>query len=175
MTKYEHALYYDIFTKRCYGFLDPAIADASVIFDVGGNIGFFAARCFAQNQTCTIHFFEPILSFCVDAQQRLQVWQDRLQVYPAAAWTQEGEISFFYNATKPMQSSLWTNHFLDPRGEEMDVATLDFAAFVASFPDRIDVLKMDIEGAEFAVLERFTQEHFQRIGSIAIEYHVLFP
>lgn len=41
--------------------------------------------------------------------------------------------------------------------------------------ERIDLLKMDIEGAEFEVLLDFTQEDFKKIKVLFLEYHLVKP
>lgn len=56
--------------------------------------------------------------------------------------------------------------------QEITVPTRSLAGFLDSLGDEhIDLLKLDIEGAEIAALESLTDSHLARIGQITAEFH----
>ncbi len=54
----------------------------------------------------------------------------------------------------------------------IEVELIDLAAYIHSFPQKIDVLKMDIEGAEIEILEKFLAEKtYEKIKLMLVETH----
>lgn len=73
-----------------------------------------------------------------------------------------------------MQSSGFTNHFLNPAGRQIQVEMQRLDEYIDEyFIESIDVLKMDIEGMEFEVLMDLPEIYFEKIKSIVLEYHIL--
>ncbi len=89
----------------------------------------------------------------------------------AAAWTSSGIISLGVG-TDGMNATVMEDK--STRGEwkrSIIVPCFDFSTFVA-FAEKIDVVKMDIEGAEYPVLEKMVAEGTDRkIGLLLIEWH----
>jgi len=78
----------------------------------------------------------------------------------AAIWTENGEITF--NATGVDSGRI------DPDGFEM-VKARDVAELI---PDEVDLMKIDIEGAEFDVIDRMVDSGaIDRVWNMAVEFH----
>ena len=73
-----------------------------------------------------------------------------------------------------MQSSNYTS-FLNPRGEVIEVKMITLKQYLNRQNPKgaVTVVKMDIEGMEFEVLESWDDEMFEKIGSLIIEIHLL--
>jgi FkbM family methyltransferase len=57
-------------------------------------------------------------------------------------------------------------------GEQIEIQALDFSQFVAELPETEIYCKMDIEGAEFAVLRKMIKDQsIKKIKKIWIEWH----
>lgn len=75
-----------------------------------------------------------------------------------------------------MQSSLYTNHFLNQKPESREVKLIDIMAYIRKKRiETINVMKVDIEGYEFELFEHLPNTFFQKIETLAFEYHILFP
>lgn len=132
-----------------------------VIFDVGANIGQTALHYRALFPGATIHCFEPFPpSF---EQLRVAVGRDpHAQLHLLALAASSGSARLKVNRSAATNSLLpsderaahyWGGGLLDTEGEvEVVTRTLDeFCA--AQGIGRVDVLKLDVQGAEYAVLE----------------------
>jgi FkbM family methyltransferase len=57
-------------------------------------------------------------------------------------------------------------------GQKIRVASISFSDLCHSFHlSSVDLLKMDIEGGEYAVFEKMTSADFEKIQAIILEYH----
>jgi FkbM family methyltransferase len=140
---------------------DLVTADAQVIFDVGANVGATARRYRALYPRADIHCFEPYPpSF-----QRLSaaLAGDRLaSLHPTALSSAPGRALLNVNRNAETNSLLpsdgraaqyWGEGVLETEGGvEVDVQTLDGFCAQHSIA-RVDVLKLDVQGAEYSVLE----------------------
>jgi hypothetical protein len=79
----------------------------------------------------------------------------------------------FFESRRDVSGSIFPTHRNIAKGDveryEVPVVTLD--ELVQQAGGRIDVLKMDIEGAEFEVLEKAAPEALSRINQILVEFH----
>ncbi|MGE3690010.1 MAG: FkbM family methyltransferase [Novosphingobium sp.] len=134
-----------------------AAAGAKVIFDVGANIGFYSlswANGLAPGGT--VHSFEPVpvtydrLSRNIEINHR----GDTVLANNFALGSEKSTVTIFLPAFSGSSASSLKN--LHPEEEsvevEAQVETLD-AYFAARGLDRLDFMKIDVEGAELLVLQ----------------------
>jgi FkbM family methyltransferase len=129
------------------------------ILDLGANVGVFAAYVFDEDRSARVVCFEPdaenaaVLRSSIDANPTL-VWE----LVEACAATEEGTVRF--------TSGLFTNSRVEEEGGGELVRAVDI------FPpaERAAYLKIDIEGAEWAIL---ADPRFMSLPAkvIALEYH----
>lgn len=124
-------------------------ANADVVFDVGANIGYYTVQ-FARVARGTVHAFEPmshqfgILRRNVDLNELDNVEARRIVVSDDAAVHRV----FFAGADNTGSSSL---EIPSDRFEDVESIPLDEYCEVEGI-DRIDVVKIDVEGHELSVL-----------------------
>lgn len=95
--------------------------------------------------------------------------QKRLQLEPVAVWTEETDLSFFPPKDPQHVSFSATN--LQGTRQPIKVPAKPLPAILqAAGVDQVDLLKLDIEGAEYAVLERL---NLDALGAriLCVEYH----
>jgi FkbM family methyltransferase len=151
--------YGEIFLKRHY--CCGPLRDRPVIVDCGGNIG-LSAIWFAQSYPgADITVYEPDASLCEILERNLSGARcTGVRVVNAAAWVSDGEIAF--DATGDDSGKV------DPSGKTR-VRAVDLAL---ALPERVDLLKLDIEGAEFEVLEHLLNTGSSaRVNHTAVEFH----
>jgi FkbM family methyltransferase len=139
-------------------------AIAPVIVDCGANIGYTALHYKRRYPSARIISFEPDPEFLPLLQVNLQRnGASDVQVVPAAAWIRDGE-------------ALWVMEGKDgsrladaPSGQRTTtVRTVDLRTFLA---DPVDLLKLDIEGAEFEVVPHL-RPVLHRVQNVVIECHI---
>lgn len=120
-----------------------------------------------------IYAFEPNPDF---KKQMLDIesQHEKVTYIPKAVWTEDGVIQFAVDKTPtplgstamPGKVAIW-NVF-----DKVDVEAIDFSKWLTQFKDDEVIIKMDIEGAEFPVLEKMILDKTIFIPSkIMVEFH----
>lgn len=83
--------------------------------------------------------------------------------------TDDVEVSFYEDNNSPYNGSYIFNYF---NGVEYKIKTKTLESLmVENEIDYIDILKVDIEGAEYDVMPSISDETYSKIGQITIEFH----
>ncbi len=174
MNKYDKALEYEIFIKKEYSFADEVIKQAKIVFDIGGHIGLFSQYCYSLNPWCEIHYFEPIPELYNQAKEQLK--NQNIVLNNIGISAQTGQQRIYFNSQKTMQSSIFNQTFLNPTGEERVVQMQNIEEYcVRQNISCIDLLKLDVEGMEYEILESFSDEFLQKIQALLLEFHIFSP
>ncbi|SDT86105.1 methyltransferase, FkbM family [Verrucomicrobium sp. GAS474] len=136
------------------------------ILDIGGNVGLFSVAARRRFPSALIHVYEPNAALLLHL--RVQAAGIGAAVFPEAAGARDGEITFF-----PTSDSMTGT--VEPTSENGTGVTVPQTS-LASALDRlagpggtVDLVKMDCEGAEWAMLE--DRASLSRIGRLLLEYH----
>ncbi len=143
------------------------------VIDLGGNIGLFSLLAAQSNPNARIVAFEPgppnqrMFRMNMLANPDLSA---RVELRTQAVAGQAGQATWNFDAENPGGSSLLAGS----GGASVNTFTVELFPFhdcVAQAPGRVALLKMDIEGAEWDVLEHTPDESWARIDAIALELH----
>lgn len=105
-----------------------------------------------------IYAFEPNLELEIPS------WVSRDVV-----WIKDGTVRFKLNRDRNDASSI--NSGMGSY-EKVDYPCIDFSRFIRELPDDVIVCSMDIEGAEFKVLEKMLKDNtIDKITVLDIEFH----
>jgi FkbM family methyltransferase len=159
----------DVFFKSYH--LPPAGIDPRElrhIWDLGANIGLTIAHMAAKFPRAQITGVELDADNAALCSKNISRWQDRCEVIAAGVWTSSGTVEYV-RPTGRVQSF----HVVDATGSmpsaRAPAISLN-ALLERSGAVLIDYVKMDIEGAERAVLNENT-EWASRVRSIKVELH----
>jgi FkbM family methyltransferase len=152
--------YTEIFSNELYRFQSQR--DIPLIIDCGSNIGLSVLFFKAIYPASKIIAFEPDPNNFLLLQENVK--QNHLQsieLNKAAVWTKDGEISFESNETE-------ASHISDSPSSNR-VAAVRLRRIMEQYP-KIDFLKIDIEGAEWEVMQD-VKELLSRVDNLFLEYH----
>jgi FkbM family methyltransferase len=153
----------EIFCREDY----KADADETVIVDFGSNIGVSAAYFLSRGPDVRTYLFEPLPRNVERLRRNLTRFSDRYTLEEVAVGPQEGEVQFGWEETGRYGGvGLAT-------GNTITVACRDSTKIleeVVAAHGRIDVLKVDIETLEEAVIGRIPLDLAQHIRKIYVEY-----
>lgn len=156
----------DVFVGRFH--LPPAeVVEPRVIWDLGANIGLTVAHFAALYPTARVVGVEPDPETAEAARRNIAPWADRCSIVTGAAWSSDGELSF---AQEPGEE--FGAHVIDPLemgGTALTVQGYSLDTLLAD-DDRVDYLKVDIEGAEHEILSNRTG-WAARVGCVSVEIH----
>lgn len=155
----------EVLTNEEYGFLRPYLTapKAPVVFDIGAHVGLFALWCLQQNPQAALYSLEAnpstyaILAQNVKA-QGLANWV----ALNRAAW-QSDEWIMFDNNAESMSSHVTT------KGDTR-VQGISWASLMQQWPAAVDIMKVDIEGAEESFITA-APDMLDRIKLLVIELH----
>jgi FkbM family methyltransferase len=158
---------WQIFLRRVY----EVRPTDRVIVDAGGNIGLFS--CYAswrapQSQILTIEPFPTTVERLRThlAENRLG---ERVTVLDRALTATSGEVVMALDSPSSQQKPVLQG---TAQGKTVvRLPSVPLSEAVATLPERIDLLKMDIEGSEFEVLLSTPRATLQRFRRINVEHH----
>lgn len=137
----------------------------SVVIDLGGNAGEFSAAM-VRRFGCTCHAVEPNPAMVA------QIPSDpRLHIYRYAVGGARGEATFHVSEEDPLGSSL---HPVETTtySETLTVSVETLSGVMERVEaDWIDLVKVDIEGAEIPMFEACPDHDLRRVGQFTVEFH----
>jgi FkbM family methyltransferase len=164
----------ETFLDRFYDRFGTPLGAGWTIVDIGGGIGDFttyAARAHASN---TVYAFEPTPESYGLLQENLKRNQAlNAHGYAQAIWSEEGTLYIDTSVGEPGQfishaGGISTSN----KNASIAVASISLAQALQSLGiNRCDLLKMDCEGAEYAILFTSPPETLEKIRRIVMEYH----
>lgn len=95
----------------------------------------------------------------------------------AALWTEDGEVTFFIDEKDFDGSSVFADQSGLVGGTKISVPAVKLSRWLMEnvSPDDYCVLKLDIEGAEYPVLEQLLEEgSISRVDELFVEFHIRF-
>ena len=143
----------------------------SIIVDVGGNQGNFAAEMMKRFD-CYLEVYEPdLLAFTTTS---LRLNSDRAIVQMRAVAGKSGIRSFYRAAPLSGGNSIIEGHSeFESYGEKATVHQV-YAVSMESILRRlpsVDLVKLDCEGAEIEIIEQTPPQLWSKVRQITIEFH----
>jgi FkbM family methyltransferase len=163
----------ETFLDRFYERFGTPLGAGWIIVDIGGGIGDFttyAARAHASN---TVHAFEPTPESFELLQENLK--RNRAlnaRGYAQAIWSEEGTLYIDTTVGEPGQFISHAEGSASTGTASIPVPSITLAqAFQRLGINHCDLLKMDCEGAEYAILFNSPPEALEKVQRIVMEYH----
>ena len=146
-----------------------AVRSDSIVVDVGLGEDISFSTALIERTGCTVHGFDPTPRAISHVEA---LAPRRFVLHKLGVAARKGRATFHLpNNEQHVSGSLARASHTGARAIEVDLVSLD-EVFSLTGAARIDVLKLDIEGAEFDVLldESFAR-HAPQIGVLCIEFH----
>jgi FkbM family methyltransferase len=153
------------------------LPDRLVAVDLGANQGSFTQQVLGRADE--IHAVEPD-PLVFEKLQATFATQPNVKLYNAAIGGKDGEISFYrqseFDESDPLRNSVSSSVFSDHRGvnaaRAITVPQIGIVRFLEKIGKHVDLMKVDIEGAEVPFLETlFDSVLLNRISVILVETH----
>lgn len=159
---------HEVFARRDY---EVGSAPATTL-DCGANIGVAALWALTLRPDARVHCVEPVESNLAELRLNLEGLEDRYEVEEAAVAAEEGEVDF----------GLDTSGRYGGIGRETGRLVKVRARAIADVVDdcldrwgRIELLKIDVEGAELPILHALDPERLSLVDAIAVEHDGPLP
>jgi FkbM family methyltransferase len=142
------------------------------IIDIGANVGYFSLFMFSRYPKASLYSYEP-MPFNYG---QLKKYQDHYQQFDwhteqrAVADHRDG-ITLF-SSTLDGFSTMASVFEEDRKGEQIAVETLTLSDVLDKYQlDRVNLIKLDCEGSEYAILYNCAEETLAKLELISIETH----
>ncbi len=145
----------------------PQLNSDSIVFDLGGFKGQFASDLYSK-YFCKVYVFEPVLKFYRYINDRFNR-NNNIHVFQLALGNK--------NSKEPIFLSGDATSLHRQLGSEETITFKRFDDFLnENNIDRIDLLKINIEGAEYDLLEFLIKENLiSKIYNIQVQFHDFIP
>lgn len=163
-------MFYEIFRDLTYNFRNCKINSGDIVLDIGANIGVFSRYAIA-NGAHEVYSFEPI-------KENYDLLVKNSKEYSIIPFncgiSNENMIEKFHvDSTEGGHTIL----DVDPNGSrtneirEIECYSIDWLMKENWIPNKINFMKIDVEGAEIKVLEGISDENLKKIDKIVMEWH----
>lgn len=143
-----------------------ANTDIKVVVDIGSNIGISALYFLSRNQQAKCYLFEPDPNNFPKLHQNLSDYKVQYELHENAVSDENAEVKFGIESTGRYGG-------IDVKtGNYISVTCLDINDVledILSKEKQIDILKLDIEGAEIKTVAAIKQPFLKKIKHIYIE------
>lgn len=147
--------------------LEYDLGPNSVVFDLGGYEGQWASDLFAR-YCCIIHIFEPVPEFAARIEKRFE--RNKSIVIHRFGLSDETKVVKIYLGDDA--SSMYGQ-----TGDQCEAHLMKAADFIdQSNIHKIDLLKINIEGGEYDLLEHLIESGvIENITDIQVQFHDIIP
>lgn len=146
-----------------------AIQPTDTIIDIGGHIGSFSIWASQQAHQGKVYTFEPNPENFHLLRENKELNQvSNLEIFNLAVADKIGELTLFNSVHQNMGHSLYENHL--PNYVKVKTTTLDEILQIHNI-QKVHLLKIDAEGAEYPILLNASSQTLQKINKIILEYH----
>ncbi|MFZ3043626.1 MAG: FkbM family methyltransferase [Minisyncoccia bacterium] len=171
---YFESLFSEIFFKETYYL--PRTQEPIRIIDCGANIGMSLLYIKIRAPQARVTCFEPNPAARAVLEKNIEAngWGKDVQVFPYALGKEKGTVDFFVEGTVATSSGGSVAHYLksDVRALHSYPVEVDMLSHYIDGP--VDLLKIDIEGPEFEVLEELVaKQKLRHVAAVQLEYHYI--
>lgn len=146
-------------------FFSDGISSRSVVLDLGANHGNFSHELI-RHFDCHVYAVEANPELC-----QAIACHPKLQLTNAAVAGKAGKTAFYISNRSDQSSSIVAEH-AGSTARKIEIQTVTLAELIERFANPIvDLLKVDIEGAEIEMFEATPDGLLQRCTQITVEFH----
>jgi FkbM family methyltransferase len=149
----------DVLLDDCY-FLHEFPDDVKTVIDIGGHVGLFSIAARNRWPHAVIHTYEP--NGALKERWEKHASQARFSVYEEAIGEISGKVSLVPNEDSVQVRTAETANGL--------VKQTAFRNAIAKLGDSVDLVKLDCEGAEWAILR--DKETWAKVRFLTMEFHL---
>ena len=164
----------------CGHTFDNRLTPESIVLDLGANRGLFS-KGILDRYNCTVIAYEPSRLLCNGPLQEISQDYPRFMFLQKAVWSEDKSMTLTDFCDKNGNTSGVANtlmeHKTDMRRdgrylrEKYEVQCESINKILKKYV-KVDILKVDIEGSEFEVLTKISDENLKKCNQICVEFHL---
>lgn len=171
---YFEGLFFEIFLKGTYSL---ARTDEPIqAIDCGANIGVSLLYIKTRAPRARVVCFEPNPAARAVLEKNIaeNKWGNDVHVFPYALGKEKGTVEFFVEGKVPTSSGGGVANYSKNKNSPLSSYMVDVDTLSHYIDGTVDLLKIDIEGGEFDVLEELVaHDALKFVDRIQLEYHYI--
>ncbi len=165
----DRLMIWEVWNAKTYDDKQFPIREEDTVVDIGAHIGAFSVRAAGLAHRGHVYAYEPSSNnFDMLTANRLLNNLDNLYIEKSAVSGRQGQMTLYTPAGNPIMGSLLQS--ASAHTESVNVTTMTDIVAQRRIA-RIDLLKMDVEGAEYDILFNCPDETLAKIQRVVMEYH----
>jgi FkbM family methyltransferase len=167
----DPAVFDQIFINSDLAVLTSHVRDARVIVDLGANVGYSSIVLLNAFPNAFVLAVEPDPSSVAICSRNLEPYGDRARLVKAGIWNRSCSLKLVRGEFGDGKE--WATQVRPTEaGETADVEALDMPSLLGMCPHpTIDILKIDIEGAEATLFGEGAEDWLKRVRNFCVEIH----
>ncbi len=141
-----------------------------LVLDLGGNIGLFSLLAARAHAAAQVYTYEPgppnYRLFETNCLLKRAALAERIHLRKEAVAGRTCQTQWCFDDLNPGGSGLFAT-----AGSKFPVQIRAFEEVVRGLPAPVDLVKIDIEGAEYSLLAETPREAWEKVGAISLELH----
>ena len=164
---------YEMYAEDTYDldwFVGDLLDEEIHVLDIGAHVGTFSCLLGAVHPTATVDAFEPSPEASAFLRRNIDEngLADRIRVHEAALAAHSGSAVLDVRGEASIHSRLAEHD----AGDGTEVRTVSFDDAVESAGGRVELVKLDCEGGEYALYES-SPESWRTVQRVVLEYHAI--
>jgi FkbM family methyltransferase len=166
----DRDVFAEVFVRRQFAHLDYP-GDPRLIVDCGANVGYVSRYFLTRFPNTHLLAIEPDHDSFEVLQQNVEPFRDRVTTLCAAVWSHGTRLSLSRGTYRDGRE--WATQVREcSGGEKANVAAVDIGSLLSERAfEHIDILKVDIEGAEKQLFAESCHTWIDKVSMIVIELH----
>ncbi len=167
----------ETFLDQFYTRFGTPVQAGWTIIDIGAAIGEYSLYAALAKPGVRVFAFEPFSDSYQILHKNLVInGLQTVKAFQKAVWGRTGTLNLNLETGEPLQIYSYDAKSGDDKSEGLLVEALSLEEAIQSIQiDKVDLLKMDCEGAEYEILRNASRETLAKIDRIIMEYHDLSP
>lgn len=166
----------EVFGRDCYRLGSAGMPASPTVVDVGANIGAFALAVSASRPRAHVSAYEasPAAVAALQANVAANGAGDRVSVHHCAVIGAPERGTVWLNEQQGdlcTSSVVLTDQACPAATHRVEVPATTLGAVLRSHPNGVDLLKMDVEGAEYEIVAATPIDQLARVARVVLEYH----
>ena len=157
--------YEQFFTDKIYENFFNQIDNLESVIDIGANVGLFTEL--ALRKGANVVKSVEINDVAIDIFKSLHSDKENVELVTKAVSKGDGEIEIFIDPENSLVSSVFSNH----TSNLLNSKTIKTIGLNDLVKKQINLVKMDVEGAEFDIFEGTSIETLKKIDFLLMEFH----
>lgn len=154
-----------IFIREQYSPAGNLSVSPQTMIDCGANVGYATVYFLNRYPDLTAVAVEPDSANLEVCRRNLMAYSNRVQIFQAGVWNCPSRLV--------LSGTGWGVHVREANPNEVpDVEAVDLNSLINALPaNKVDLLKVDIEGSEIVVFDDSSVSWLPRVRNIVIELH----